>query len=44
MNYWVETGEVKGRQPNKHKWVMEQMSLGKVIAVPNAGAYRAIAV
>lgn len=37
MNYWVETGEVKGRQPNKHKWVMEQMSEGKVFAIPNAG-------
>lgn len=37
MNYWTETGEVKGRQPNKHKWVMEQMSQGKVLAVPNAG-------
>lgn len=37
MNYWVETGEVKGRQPNKHKWVMEQMRAGKVLAIPNAG-------
>jgi len=37
MNYWVETGEVKGRMPTKHKWVMEQMSEGKVYAVPNAG-------
>lgn len=37
MNYWLETGEVKGRQPNKHKWVMEQMSQGKVLAIPNAG-------
>lgn len=37
MNYWTETGEVKGRQPNKHKWVMEQMRDGKVLAIPNAG-------
>jgi hypothetical protein len=37
MNYWVATGEVKGRQPNKHKWVMEQMKEGKVLAIPNAG-------
>jgi hypothetical protein len=37
MNYWLETGEVKGRQPSKHKWVMEQMKEGKVIAIPNAG-------
>lgn len=37
MNYWLETGEVKGRQPAKHKWVMEQMKEGKVLAIPNAG-------
>lgn len=37
MNYWVETGEVKGRQPTKHKWVMQQMKEGKVLAIPNAG-------
>jgi len=37
MNYWVETGEVKGRQPTKHKWVMEQMKQHKCIAVPNSG-------
>lgn len=37
MNYWVESGEVKGREPTRHKWVMEQMKLGKVLAIPNAG-------
>lgn len=37
MNYWVETGEVKHRQPMHHKWVMEQMKLGKCYSVPNAG-------
>lgn len=37
MNYWIHTGEVKGRQPNKHKWVMEQMTEGNVFAIPNAG-------
>ena len=37
MNYWVDTGEVKGRQPTNHKWVMEQMREGKVLAIPNAG-------
>lgn len=37
MNLWLETGEVKGRQPGKHKWVMEQMRQGKVLAIPNAG-------
>lgn len=37
MNYWVEEGKVKHRRPTQHKWVMEQMAKGKVIAVPNAG-------
>ena len=37
MNLWLETNEVKGRQPAKHKWVMEQMRDGNVIAIPNAG-------
>lgn len=37
LNYWVETGEVKNREPMRHKWVMEQMSLGKCLAIPNAG-------
>ena len=37
MNYWLETGEVKSRQPARHKWVMEQMAEGKVLAIPNAG-------
>jgi len=37
MNYWVETGEVKHREPIRHKYIMEQMAKGKVISVPNAG-------
>lgn len=37
MNYWVETGEIKNREPMRHKWVMEQMRLGKCISIPNAG-------
>lgn len=37
MNYWVDTDIVKNREPMKHKWVMEQMSLGKCLAIPNAG-------
>jgi hypothetical protein len=37
LNYWVETNEVKNREPMRHKWVMEQMSLGKCYAIPNAG-------
>lgn len=37
MNYWVETGEVKHREPTRHKYIMEQMALGKVFAIPNAG-------
>ena len=37
INYWVETGVVKGREPMRHKWVMEQMSKGKCFSIPNAG-------
>lgn len=37
MNYWLETGQVKSREPAKHKWVMEQMAAGKVLAIPNVG-------
>jgi len=37
MNYWLESGEVKGRQPSKHKQIMEQMSKGEVLSIPNAG-------
>ena len=37
VNFWVETGEIKNRQPNKHKWVMEQMAQSKCFAIPNAG-------
>lgn len=37
MNYWVDSGTIKGREPGRHKWVMEQMAEGRVLAVPNAG-------
>jgi hypothetical protein len=37
MNYWIETGQVKGREPMRHKWVMEQIRLGKCFSIPNAG-------
>ena len=37
MNYWIEENKVKNREPMRHKWVMEQMRLGKIFSVPNAG-------
>ena len=37
MNYWVDEGIAKQREPMRHKWVMEQMKLGKCLAIPNAG-------
>jgi len=37
MNFWLETGEIKHREPMRHKWVMEQKSKGKCLAIPNAG-------
>jgi hypothetical protein len=37
INYWVDEKIVKHREPMKHKWVMEQMKLGKCLAIPNSG-------
>lgn len=37
MNYWILTGEVRHRQPMKHKWVMEQVRKGECRSIPNAG-------
>ena len=37
MNLWLETGEVKHREPSKHKIIMEKMSQGLILAIPNAG-------
>ena len=37
MNLWLETGEVKHREPTKHKIIMEKMAQGLILAIPNAG-------
>lgn len=37
INYWVDEKIVKHREPMRHKWVMEQMKLGKCLAIPNSG-------
>ena len=37
MNFWLEEGVAKQRQPMKHKWIMEQMRDGKVLAIANSG-------
>jgi hypothetical protein len=37
MNYWLNTGEVKAREPARHGWVMQQIALGNCISIPNAG-------
>lgn len=42
VNYWINEGIAKQRQPMKHKWVMEQMKEGRCVAVPNAGVKRFI--
>jgi len=42
MNYWIEEGIAKQREPMRHKWIMEQMSLGKCLAIPNAGVKKYI--
>lgn len=42
INYWLESGLPKQREPMRHKWVMQQMAEGKVLAIPNAGVKRFI--
>lgn len=37
MNYWLEEGIAKQREPMRHKLIMQQMSEGKVLAIPNSG-------
>jgi hypothetical protein len=37
MNYWLETGEVKHREPMHHKWVMSEIEAGRCRSIPNAG-------
>lgn len=37
MNLWLETGEVKHREPANHKLIMQKMSEGLILAIPNAG-------
>lgn len=36
-NYWVETGEMKNREPMKHAYIMEQLRNGKILEIGNAG-------
>ena len=37
MNYWLETGEVKAREPARHSWVMNEIKEGRCRSIPNAG-------
>jgi hypothetical protein len=37
MNLWLDTGEIKSREPARHQWVMQQMAQQKVLSIPNAG-------
>lgn len=37
MNYWVELGVTKNREPNRHSFIMEQMRLGNILVIPNPG-------
>lgn len=37
MNLWLETGEVKHREPARHKEIMQKMKDGLVLAIPNSG-------
>lgn len=37
MNYWVEEGVLKNREPSRHAFIMQQMREGKIIVIPNPG-------
>lgn len=37
MNYWVEDGLLRNREPNRHSLIMENMRLGKILVMPNPG-------
>lgn len=37
MNLWLETGEVKHREPTRHKEIMQKMKEGSILAIPNSG-------
>lgn len=37
MNLWLETGEVKHREPTRHKEIMQKMKEGLILAIPNSG-------
>lgn len=36
-NFWVETKELKNREPHRHKFIMETQAKGLLFPVPNAG-------
>lgn len=36
-NYWVKTGEVKNREPKKHKEIKEAIARGEILELWNAG-------
>ena len=38
MNYWVEEGILKNREPARHALIMENMRLGKILVMPNPGS------
>ena len=37
MNFWVELGVTKNREPNRHSFIMQQMREGKILVIPNPG-------
>ena len=37
MNFWIDENIAKHREPAKHKWILEQMRIGKCVSIPGAG-------
>ena len=37
MNYWVDEGLLKNREPMRHAEIMYNMKIGKILVIPNPG-------
>ena len=37
MNYWVDEGLLKNREPMRHAEIMQNMKIGKILVMPNPG-------
>ena len=38
MNYWVDEGVCRNREPMRHAEIMHNMKIGKILVIPNPGS------